>query len=70
MGRIVKKKRKDKEYAKIHGWGLSTSRINQSIKPTVERLSYIVHDSFLSRDPHLLTISLFECDKVNKIQLQ
>ena len=29
--------------------------INQSIKPTVERLSYILHDSFISRDPHLLT---------------
>ena len=30
--------------------------INQSIKPTVERLSYILHDSSISRDPHLLTI--------------
>ena len=31
--------------------------INQSIKPTVERVSYILHDSSISRDPHLLTIS-------------
>ena len=29
--------------------------ISQSIKPTVERLSYIFHDSSISRDPHLLT---------------
>ncbi len=29
--------------------------ISQSIKPTVERLSYILHDSSISRDPHLLT---------------
>ena len=28
---------------------------SQSIKPTVERLSYIFHDSSISRDPHLLT---------------
>lgn len=28
---------------------------NQSIKPTVERLSCIFHDSCISRDPHLLT---------------
>ena len=28
---------------------------SQSIKPTVERLSYILHDSSISRDPHLLT---------------
>ncbi len=31
--------------------------ISQSIKPTVERLSYILHDSSISRGPHLLTIS-------------
>ncbi len=30
--------------------------ISQSIKPTVERLSYILHDSSISRDPHLLTV--------------
>ena len=30
---------------------------NQSIKPTVERLSYILHDSSISRDHHLLTIT-------------
>ena len=29
--------------------------ISQSIKPTVERLSYFLHDSSISRDPHLLT---------------
>ena len=29
--------------------------ITQSIKSTVERLSYIFHDSSISRDPHLLT---------------
>ena len=29
--------------------------ISQSIKPTVERLSYILYDSSISRDPHLLT---------------
>ena len=28
---------------------------SQSIKPTVERLSYIFHDSSISRDPHLST---------------
>ena len=28
---------------------------SQSIKPTVERLSYILHESSISRDPHLLT---------------
>ena len=29
--------------------------INQSIKPTVERLSYILHDSSIGRDPYLVT---------------
>lgn len=29
--------------------------IIQSIKPTAKRLSYIIHDSFISRDPHMLT---------------
>lgn len=29
---------------------------NRSIKPTVARLSYVLHDSSISRDPHLLTI--------------
>ncbi len=29
--------------------------ISQSIKPTVERLSYFLHDSSISRDLHLLT---------------
>ena len=29
--------------------------VSQSIKPTVEQLSYILHDSSISRDPHLLT---------------
>ena len=28
---------------------------SQTIKPTVARLSYILHDSSISRDPHLLT---------------
>ena len=30
---------------------------SQSIKPTFEQLSYIFHDSSISRDPHLLTNS-------------
>ncbi len=30
--------------------------IIQSIKPTVERLSYILHGSSISRDPQLLTL--------------
>ena len=30
--------------------------ISQSIKPIIKRLSYILHDSFISCDPHLLTI--------------
>ena len=28
---------------------------NQAIKPTVERLSYILHDTSISRDSHVLT---------------
>ena len=31
--------------------------IGESTKPTVERLSYIFHDSSISRDSHLLTIN-------------
>ncbi len=38
---------------------------SQSIKPTVERLSYTLQDSSISRDPHLLTQTsrglLFAC---------
>ena len=30
---------------------------SQTIKPTVTRLSYILHDSSISRDPHLLILS-------------
>ena len=33
---------------------------SQSIKPTVDRLYYIFHDSSISRDPHLLTCSSIE----------
>ena len=29
---------------------------SQSIKPTLEQLSSIFHDSSISRDPHLLTL--------------
>ncbi len=41
-------------------WGTSSvyhhlQIISQSIKPTVERLSHILHESSISRDPHLLT---------------
>ena len=31
--------------------------ISQSVKPTIERLSYVFHDSSISRDRHQLTVT-------------
>ena len=38
--------------------------ISQSIKPTVERLSYIFRDSSISRDPQLLAGSMQIASKI------
>lgn len=32
--------------------------LSQSIEPTVERFSYILRDSYISSEPHLLTLAI------------